>query len=682
MPGREATLALAEGAEEAVLAAVAEALPGACGQALGEPFALEELVGGARPALSLEVVPPTGKELRALTPTLKDSRALVLPLVARLNDCARELAKKQEMLALRAEVAFGGGSSQRSSALGIGGRAGGGPDGKGPAEEKREDERPDDGEPGERAEGGTGKREAGEKAPGEKREAGEKAPSEKREAGERPDDVRAGGQPRRHEGCASKATEGMVKATLRKAIDPEALEALRREGRLRRLPDGRYRTIVPIASLVEVEVFFERWLDEATGEIHAADSASESKPVPGSEVSSGLLARTLYLRYVMMMPATRVSALYATEGLGLTKQRIYRLCTQLGLSLSRPLVNRMHGMLLASGAIQADESWVKVREEKRAGRENAVVWLVRTSELLGIPPVVVLTYTCSREAAAFAKVIRGFAGTLMADCYSGYRKLLCEFADEIELVACLQHGRSNFADVTKALRGARSKMTREQWEGLPANRVLALFGKVFEAESKSPPDVEGRRAHRASAVRPALDALFEEIDRQHARLRERDGGKLAQAIRYAVSNRELFYRACDNPLVPLTNSACEREFANLGVARSASHQWDTVLGAVTFCGWFGVARTARANGADELCYLQFILERAVPALREHGDWHWFGAKSLRGGYDAIELPEYGDLSYLDPYMPWSDEFRAYQESWPEERRGTLATVAAALDLAV
>ena len=678
-PG-EATVSLAEGSQEAILAAAAESvLAESAGGALAAglfppgmgPFPLAGLVGGESPALAREVEMPTDGELKGLTRTLRQSRDVIRLLIVRLNDTARELARTREMIALRGDT-FAKGSSQRSRSLGVdaGGGKGEGATGDGRAVANGEATADGVASDESAAAGGSGDKTADDAVAGGD---GADARGRARDGGGK----KQKGRPKRGDGCMAKTTEGMNRVTLRRELDAGLLADLMAKGRLRRLPDGRYTVIVPISAHVAIDIEFDRFVD-GDGTIFAADSASASRPIPRSAIGAGLMAQLLYLRFDLSMPAPRICKMFETDELHLTKQRIYRLCTQLGLSLSRPLVNRMLGIVLKKGKLQSDESFIKVSEEKRRGHDSVVVWLVRTSELLGVPPVVVLNYTCSREAAKFAEMIRGFSGTLMADCYPAYKKALEELADAIELCACLQHARSNFADVVKSLKSSRKRMGEEAWEALPANRVIRLFGDVFEAEDRAPRGVEARRAHRAREVRPLLDKLFEEIEGLHAKLRERDQGKLAQAIRYAVKYKERFYRACDDPLIPLTNSACEREFAQLGVIRSNSHQWDTALGAATLCNWFSVVRTARLNDADTLCYLEFLLEEARGALESHGDWHWFSGKALKGTYDDLDLPEYGDLSYLDDYMPWSKRFKEYAGRWHERRRQLLIEVAGAL----
>ena len=502
--------------------------------------------------------------------------------------------------------------------------------------------------------------------------------------------------PKKGKGSRSKSTARLPRAEVTKTIPEEELERLRRSGTLRRLPDGKYTTIVPITTCVQVTVRFERQRDDERGVTYAADSAGDSRPVPRSDVSASLEALHLYMRYGLALPATRVCDwLRQMSGLELTRQRLYFHGSQLGLSLARPLCQRMLELALATGLLQSDESWCKVREDLRDGRTNSVVWQLRTSEADDGPQIVTLSYTGTREAKALAALIRGFKGSLMADCYQAYPAAveLENLAESVVVVACLQHSRSNFCDVAKALRAspAFGRMDREAWDGLDVNRVIALYGEVFGAEREMPRGKEGesredvgraRARHRAEEVRPALDRLYELVERLHAKLRKEDGGKMAEALRYAVKYKDRFYAAADNPWIPLTNSACEREFAFFGVLRANSRQFDTVLGAATACMWFSIERTARANGGDVPCYLEFLLTEGIAELKAHGDWWWYGSKGVKGGWDEIELAKYGDLKYLDELMPWSERFKRYAAGWAAERDEIARKVAEGLALAV
>lgn len=258
----------------------------------------------------------------------------------------------------------------------------------------------------------------------------------------------------------------------------------------------------------------------------------------------------------------------------------------------------------------------------------------------------------------------------MSDGYSGYTALLKEFADKIELVGCLQHSRSRFVDVIQSLKGKSQykKLSEEQRKNLPVNKILDLYGEVFHLEDKIDLQwsVEKRKQYRMDIVRPALDKLFEKIEEESHILPPKSSDYWSEAINYALKFKDRFYAAVEDPEMPLQNSACERTFASFGILRSNYKQMDTVLGTKALTYWFSIVRTAKENGADEWIYLNYLVEKLPSALKEHNDYYWYTPHELN---QLAQLPVYcSDLSYLDKYMPWGDDYKSYASAFTENNK--------------
>lgn len=484
-------------------------------------------------------------------------------------------------------------------------------------------------------------------------------------------------KPVRSVGCMNSIIEGAVTVPVYKGFTEEQLKEMVEQGCYKRLPDGSYQVVIYISLPVVLDVTYERRMNPSTKEIVAADSAGDSKLLKGSLLTSSLFARILFLRYSNGTSGPRIIRDLQTDGFKLTRQSIYRWSIQYALALARPVVRRLLEKILESGKLQSDESWMRVREDlARESKRNSVLWLVRTSELLKIPPMVVLTYTGSRSAAALAKIIRDYAGKLMSDSYSAYGALLKQFADKIELTGCLQHCRSHFVDVIQSLKGTKcyQKMTEEQRKQLGPCQILDLFTKVFEEEAKMAElsTDEERKHHRETAVKSALDKLYEKIEACYAALTSRDVGYWRTALQYAVDYKERYYAAVDDPDMPLTNSACERDFASFSIFRSNSKQVDSRLGMEAATTWFSLLQTVKENDANEQVYLQFILENLPEVLKAHNDFHWY---SMDEAKVLTAYPEYEDLSYLDEYMPWSDKYKQYLASYQKNKLATIKLIA-------
>lgn len=59
---------------------------------------------------------------------------------------------------------------------------------------------------------------------------------------------------------------------------------------------------------------------------------------------------------------------------------------------------------------------------------------------------------------------------------------------------------------------------------------------------------------------------------------------------------------------------------------------------------YSLAETAKRNGAKPYYYFKYLLERAAALQEQHKD-------------DPVT-----ELEYLDPMMPWSEEYKEYEKS--------------------
>ena len=478
-------------------------------------------------------------------------------------------------------------------------------------------------------------------------------------------------RPRRGKGCAEKVIEEAVHIPIHKAFSEEDLKELRKKGKLKKLSDGSYSMVVYISMPMVINVSYERFQNTDTKEIYKSDSAKESKMLSHSLQTISLLSAYLYQRVALGLPVTRLLKQFNATGLRFTKQTFYGWFIQYAMALARPLVMRLLETILESGKAQTDETWTKIREDlKNEGRHNSVLWMIRTSERLNIPPAVVVQYTGSRASKSFADMIRGYSLKLMSDGYSGYSALLKEFADSIELVGCLQHARSKFVDVIQALKGQNmyKKMSDKDRKALPVNQILDKFGEVFHYEDEMDVNAsyEERKAYREDKVKKALDNLYELIDQEYSKLIPSVKGYMRTALEYAQSYKERFYAAVAEPDMPVHNSGSERVFAAYSILRNGYRQMDTVLGAESICMWFSIFQTAKENGVDEQIYIEFLLEELPSLLKEHGDYHYMAMKELKQlGLD--NLPQYGDLAYLDVILPSGDKFKKYAETYKEKK---------------
>jgi hypothetical protein len=84
---------------------------------------------------------------------------------------------------------------------------------------------------------------------------------------------------------------------------------------------------------------------------------------------------------------------------------------------------------------------------------------------------------------------------------------------------------------------------------------------------------------------------------------------LAQAVPYYRRHRDALFRFLEDPIVPLDNSATEREFQNFAKLRLNMLFAGSTEGAHRACTILGIATTCRAIGVSFQAYLAWYFER-------------------------------------------------------------------------
>ena len=185
------------------------------------------------------------------------------------------------------------------------------------------------------------------------------------------------------------------------------------------------------------------------------------------------------------------------------------------------------------------------------------------------------------------------------------------------------------------------KLTEEEKKKVPAYQAVEKLREIFRMETplKALP-AEERLLIRQEKIAPLIEDLFRWI---HS-FKEEDfekGGLMQKALNYGKNQEAYLKRFLEDGYVPMHNSGSERCIIPLCIGRN---NWKAIAsenGANAAAYAYSIAETAKANHADPFYYYKFLLEKLPPVLKEHG------------------MEE--ELSFLDPFMPWSENYRAYEQ---------------------
>lgn len=458
------------------------------------------------------------------------------------------------------------------------------------------------------------------------------------------------GQPKRGEGCMDAIIKDLP--VHRRDICLTQEELLEKYGtdQVKEGPEKIYRTcrFIPGIWYVE-EVHVHTVKDPHSGAIFQPIKAGDFKFHPGSYLSPELLAYVLDQRFTMAVPYHRMQKWMERNHFYLKRQTLAAWVLHYDTELFAPLVCRLWHHLLQADRIQIDETPSIVQEVRRrdhAPSSLCYMWDFRTSELLSsLPEVVLFHFDESRGTEVLEECLPGFSGTISSDGHSPYHGYAEKSGGDIRNAGCLNHARTRFAKVLRA-NPSFKKLSEEERKEIPAYRIIEMFRNIFREDAKlKEVSSQERLEKRQKTVKP----LFEELSEYIHSFGPGDfaeGGLMDKALNYFKNQQPYLEGFLSDPFVPNNNSACERDNAGYAILRNNIKFIDSIDGAVATADLYSLAATAKAHGADFYTYILYIL------------------KKLPGVLEGQEGKDYRNMETLDAFMPWSSEYREYeQEEW-------------------
>ena len=399
-----------------------------------------------------------------------------------------------------------------------------------------------------------------------------------------------------------------------------------------RLPDQIYKKVERTVKVEVVEHHIAVYTDKAHKRIVRAPHPAEL--LNNSIVTPSLAADVLNMKYADAMPLNRISEEFKREGLNVGRNELSSWVMRLAERYLSLLYDRLREEMLKQRVLQADETYVRVTEDKEGGRlGKSVMWVFRSGEYEKEHPVILFNYQRTRESAHPETFLKGWSGILESDAYSGYKKLDRE-NEGITSAFCWAHARRPYADDLKVMRSRPKEFPEEVIKGslaYEAEKQIAAIYAMDGREKRETPDV--RLKYRRENVKPLVDAYFDWC-RAH-RGEAPAGSKVDEGIRYSL-NQESYLRVfLEDGEVPIDNLASERAIKPFAVGRRNWLVIDTKYGAEDSAIVYSIVETAKANGLNPREYLKTLLE---------------------------EIPKHmddKDTSFLAPLLPWAEAIRKF-----------------------
>jgi transposase len=343
-------------------------------------------------------------------------------------------------------------------------------------------------------------------------------------------------------------------------------------------------------------------------------AAAPDRVIAGGLASPALLAQVLVSKYCDHLPLYRQSQIFARQGVDLERSTLAGwvggTCWWL-----EALYDRLSAAVLSSNQLFADDTPLPVLDPGRRRTKTGRLWVYARDQRgwAGTdPPAVFYVYEPDRRAARPKAHLDAFKGILQVDGYVGFEQVTGK--GDVVLAACWAHARRKFYEIAKA----DSSPIAEQ----ALQRIAEIYAVEAEIRGQDP---VGRLARRQATSRPLVEAFHSWLETQLPRLPQ--SGKLAEAIRYALSRWTGLTRFLEDGKIELDTNPVERAIRPVALGRKNHLFAGSDRGARRWAIVSSLIETAKLNGVEPHAYLSDVLQRMAegyPASRLDDllPWKW------------------------------------------------------------
>lgn len=326
-------------------------------------------------------------------------------------------------------------------------------------------------------------------------------------------------------------------------------------------------------------------------------------PAPARLIEGGIpteatVAQVLVSKFADHLPLYRQAQIYARQGVCLDRSTLTDWVGRAAFLL-RPVHERLFDKLKASSKLFADETTAPVLDPGRGRTKTGQLFAyARDDRPWGgtDPPGVAYVYAPDRKAERPIAHLAGFKGVLQVDGYAGY-KVLAERGD-VRLAFCWSHVRRRFYELAQP---GPAPIAAEA-----LLRIAPLYRIEDEIRGRTAAE---RRTVRQERSRPLIEALESWLRTKLQLISQK--GKLAEAIRYALSRWAGLCLFLDDGRIEIDSNVVERSIRPLALTRKNALFAGSDGGAEHWAVIASLIETCKLIGVEPRAYLADVITRIL-----------------------------------------------------------------------
>jgi transposase len=318
-----------------------------------------------------------------------------------------------------------------------------------------------------------------------------------------------------------------------------------------------------------------------------------ARPIPGGIAGPGLISEVIVSKFGDHLPLYRLEDILVRYGIYIPRST---LCdwVKSAAELFRPLYELQRWRVLQSTVMWTDDTSVTVLGGPQGSFEGNF-WTYIGHE----QPYSVYDFTKSRTRDGPASFLRGFAGYLHADAFSGYDAIFLGPHAAIREVACWTHARRKFFDAVKSY-------PRE------SHQVLEWIRQLYDIEDRARTwSPEARLQLRVAEAIPVLDKIEAYLAELARRVLPKSS--LAKAVNYARNQWEALRRYTKDGRLTIDNNVSERTLRHQAIGRKNWLFLGSEAAGPRAAVLYTIMAGAKRHRIEPWCYVRDLL------LRLHAD---------------------------------------------------------------
>jgi transposase len=389
---------------------------------------------------------------------------------------------------------------------------------------------------------------------------------------------------------------------IEQVIEPESIACPCGCGDMVRIGEDRSERLDIIPARYQVIVTIRPRYACPRGRTGVLQAAAPAHLLEGSWPTEALLAHIAVAKHSEHMPLNRQAVVMARHGVPIDRSVLADWMGRTG-ALIAPVVDRM-AVLLKTGSsrLYVDETTAPVLDPGRGTTKTGYLWAVlRDDRGWGgpAPPGVVFHYHPGRGGQYASDILAGFEGTIQVDAYGAYTHLSRPTrpgGKPLKLAYCWAHGRRRLIEAKPK---AGSPIVDEA-----LLRIAALYKIEDGIRGKAP---DHRRAVRQEMSRPLVDAFFDWLSAQAARVSRKS--KLGLALAYMLKRQSGFRLFLEDGHVDMDSNLVENAIRSPAMNRRNALFAGHDEGGRSWARMASFIGSAKMNGVDPYAYLLYLFTR-------------------------------------------------------------------------